>query len=472
MKRRVHLDSSIVILFFIVVVIAFTTAFIYREVRGDTITRLVEADEDFNVLVTVSQGEGAEKQLLSSHVLMYAPLTGRAALFHVPGKTGAILPSLGRTDRIEEIYRQEGVDAYRSTVEDLLGAEVPHYLSLSVDGLEALVDTLGGVQLFLPTSVDQYVSPDSVHGTPDSVGTGGAAEAAPARVMLPGGTNRLDGAQAKAYFTLDDSEEFREDAAGRRNEFVRELISEMTRRAVLLSHDEVSALLYRHVETDLDERSYQSLLEELGNLYEESVVVSEVQGAKREVTVAGEERTLLFPHFEGRWLQETVSQVRDSLRSPEAAGEPGRTIEVQVLNGTTEAGLARRTTDLYAGLGTFEMREPANAPHSEFRETIVVDHGGEGGAARRVADVIRAQRIETVDPGQQQGADFEVSEETSQETIPSGDDPDREGPRREGADEPAADEDAIRTVVEAEESQGVDVTVILGEDFDGRYVAQ
>ena len=92
-------------------------------------------------------------------------------------------------------------------------------------------------------------------------------------------------------------------------------------------------------------------------------------------------------------------------------------VSMEVLNGTTSAGLARRTSQLYEDFG-FDVRRFGNADSNQIDHTLVIDRRGTGELAERVAQVIEAERVIT-------------------EVAPDSD---------------------------------VDVTLILGRDFDGTVV--
>jgi hypothetical protein len=114
-----------------------------------------------------------------------------------------------------------------------------------------------------------------------------------------------------------------------------------------------------------------------------------------------------------------VQQVQQSIASAEATETPNRAISLRILNGTTVNGLAARTRSLYEGYG-FDVVSIGNAERQDHTETVVVGHSGDSRVVEQVAEIIRADR--TV------------------QRSPAGD------------------------------ANDADVTIILGEDFDGTYV--
>ena len=136
-------------------------------------------------------------------------------------------------------------------------------------------------------------------------------------------------------------------------------------------------------------------------------------------------RTLIFPHYDGALLREAVTQVVAALVSGQA--DSVASANVEILNGSGVTGLARGAAPLLQSFG-FRVARVANADHHGYAATEVIDRRGRLEVAQRVADVMDC------------------------------------GPARS---EPYAAAPATSDVAADSESE-VDVTVILGGDFNGR----
>jgi hypothetical protein len=169
--------------------------------------------------------------------------------------------------------------------------------------------------------------------------------------------------------------------------------------------------------TTLPPRALAALVSELGRFDSERMVLQRVLGNTR--TVDG--RDLLFPHQEGELLKETVKQTLAAIASTEYVPADSLTITVEVLNGTKTPGLATRAREVFQSYD-LEVMAPNNADNDQYQNTVVLDRRGKLENAKKVADIIRCGRIYS-------------------------------------KPDPQMD-------------QAVDVTVILGKDFDGRYVKQ
>ena len=89
-------------------------------------------------------------------------------------------------------------------------------------------------------------------------------------------------------------------------------------------------------------------------------------------------------------------------------------------------GLAKRTSSLYQD-ASYNVLSTTNADRNDYAETVIIDHIGNESAARNVGDLIHCTNIRQ-----------------------------------------ATDEDSSGSTSESQ----VDFTIILGKDFNGRYVIQ
>jgi polyisoprenyl-teichoic acid--peptidoglycan teichoic acid transferase len=245
-------------------------------------------------------------------------------------------------------------------------------------------------------------------------GPGGTAAPSARRVLLPSGSVTLDGDKAIDFLTYEDSLETEVDRTGRQQKFVQALLAALGRNRSLLAQRGPFRLARSLVHASIPPRALASLLQELSRYDAERGILSRVLGTTR--TVDG--RDLLFPHQDGELLQAAVRQAVAANASSEFIAPEDLTVTVQVLNGTAAAGLANRAREVFRGYD-LDVLPPANADSDTYDFTVVYDRKGRMEDARRVADLIRCTRLST-------------------RLDPQGD-------------------------------QGVDVTVILGKDFDGRY---
>lgn len=170
-----------------------------------------------------------------SDTLVLASLDPAHQLIHVlsiPRDTRVTLPGRGE-DKINAALAYGGPELARQTVAAFLGVPVDHFLRLKLDGMRAIVDALGGVEVDLDRPM-RYRD-----------------QAAGLNISLPKGHLLLDGAKAQQYLR------FRHDANGdigrvqRQQIFLKALEAKLRQPATLLRLPQILDIVQKNVETDL-----------------------------------------------------------------------------------------------------------------------------------------------------------------------------------------------------------------------------
>jgi hypothetical protein len=234
------------------------------------------------------------------------------------------------------------------------------------------------------------------------------------KVLLPSGNVTLDGGKARVFLSFVDPEETELDRIGRIQKFLQALIKKMGESAALLSHEAAAPFLRSSLTTNLDGPAFQALCGEIVKLDTDRIIFQRVLGNMRTV----DNQELLFPHLEGHLFRDSVRQISANLTSADSRSLSEITVSVEIQNGTRTTGLARRTREVFQSFG-FDIVSFGNAENQDVEKTLIIDRRGNPEAVSRAADIIRCTNIITEIP----------------------------------VSPPAAD-----------------VTVLLGKDFDGRYV--
>jgi hypothetical protein len=95
----------------------------------------------------------------------------------------------------------------------------------------------------------------------------------------------------------------------------------------------------------------------------------------------------------------------------------GDEIYIEILNGSTNPGQAQSLRNYFVEYG-FNIVHFGNAPKSDYEKTVVIDRMGRPSLAKRIADIINCQEVHT----------------------------------------------------KIDKTLMVDVTIIIGNDFEGKYV--
>lgn len=91
--------------------------------------------------------DGARADAL--HVVGLNPAAGRATILNVPRDLWVEIPGYGQA-RINEAYRLGGPQLQAATVHALTGAPISYVLTTTFDGLVAMVDAFGGLDVEVP----------------------------------------------------------------------------------------------------------------------------------------------------------------------------------------------------------------------------------------------------------------------------------------------------------------------------------
>ena len=232
-------------------------------------------------------------------------------------------------------------------------------------------------------------------------------------VLIPSGSVLLDGRKTRTYISYIDSEETDIEYRGRHQKFVQSLIKRMGERATYIQHEDVFEMLKASIHTNLSKRALLSFVKELPKLNADHIVPKPVHGDEKEV----DNQTLLFPYFEGELIREGVRQMLGSIANAELIGEDELITVLEILNGTDRSGLASRTKQLFVNYG-YDVLRYDNAEKDDYEHTVVISRTGHISDAHKIAVLIKCDNV---------------------------------------LEEPLTSD------------QNIDVTIILGNDFDGRY---
>jgi anionic cell wall polymer biosynthesis LytR-Cps2A-Psr (LCP) family protein len=347
---------------------------------------------------------------IGAYALFCYPSTRRAALFDIPQDIGLIIKSLNRVDRIDRIYDPARPEIYRREIEGLLGISIPQMVVLTMDGLAALVDLVEGIELNIPEKiVDRTVQPP---------------------VLIPAGRITLDGDKATAFFRFESPDDDNAQVRVRRESFFLALIKKIGEKQAMLSNIQVKRHFNAAFRGMVDPITLDRFFTTLAAIDAERVTSQGIGGNYRDVS--GEQ--FLIPHYDGSLIKDIVSETVSGLLRPADSLSGGRLFSVEVLNGTTTAGLAGRTAELLKSFG-YDVIRVGNVEGSQHNQTLVIDRTGVGEYGEAFASIIRCKNIQLEAP------DAELEE---------------------GGVGMRAEDVGYRA----------DFTLVLGWDFNGRYTSQ
>jgi anionic cell wall polymer biosynthesis LytR-Cps2A-Psr (LCP) family protein len=395
--RAFRLDRSIVFLAVILLVLVAAAGIMAFGMRTDPVKDSLSGDKLLKVLVVLED----KGKPVSTNILAYYPESKRAAMFDIPGDTGLIIKSLGRVDRIDAVYAEKGMAAYKAEIEELTGISVPFYLKISLDQFSRLADLLSGFNVFIPTPID--VKTDS------------------GRVLLPSGAVSLDGDKVRTYVSYDDPNDQEGESTSRKQKAVLSFFSALADNSATAFSGSVFATIKSCLKSNIPDSSLKELLIEMSKIDSERLVPQRVTGSYREV----DGKKLLFPFYDGQLLKEIIKQTLGGLASEDSAIQE-RVYALEILNGTKSQGMARVTSELYQSFG-YDVIRTGNAENAECEKTVIIDRIGNAAVALTIGQVIQCSNVQ------------------STSVVPT-------------------DDGNFGT------EATVDFTIIIGKDFNGRYV--
>lgn len=397
-KQSSSADASFILLVIIVLIVIAGIVFAVIILRSDPLEEVFAEDSVINTLMIIEK----DKKPLSSFVLMYYPSTKRAAVFDVPGEIGLIIQRINRVDRIDAVYVPERTGAFESEISRLLGTEIDFSIIFTIDNLAKLVDLMEGVEIFIPSPVQEY-------------GDGGP-------ILFPSGMVTLDGEKARQYISYFLEEDDRDSAAFRRQRFFKGFLKTLGEQSEHIRHPQIAKLFNTFIDGNMNVRFRTQLFSELAFIDTDRMNVQSVGGNLKEVS--GQE--LIIPFYDGSYIKDVVRQALVTLTRLGDNSMANRVFTVEILNGTPTNGLAGRTSELIQGFG-YDVITVGNAENNNYTATMIIDRSGINELGDTFADIIQCRNI-TREP-------YNLEELDSQSM-----------------------------------EYKADFTLILGRDFNGRYV--
>ena len=388
-------QKGIIFLIFIFLVVVFVSLYSWFVLKPKT---LEYGDQVIRTLFLVSD---SEKNCIFSNVLIYYPETQKAAVVNIPSNTGAIYQSLNRTDRIDSVFREKGIEVFKSEVEKILNCIIPFYINIELEDFKLLTDYLGGLRVFIPSPVDVTCDDGK-------------------RYLLPSGAVNLDGDKIESYLKYVFPEETFTEVQDRYQNVATAFFSALhDKKASVFKSEKVFKKYYDLMSINLSLSDSYRMMSLFSEMDTELIKRQTVTGKLREI----DGKELLMPTRNGSDIREAVQQVTQLLVSNSGA-MVSRIYVLEIQNGTTIQGLAHNTAILYKG-ASYDVLGTVNADRNDYDKTVIIDHIGNKEMAEMVGKYIHCSNI----------IEFSVY------------------------------------LFDFEDfSSNVDFTIILGKDFDGRYV--
>ena len=219
------------------------------------------------------------------------------------------------------------------------------------------------------------------------------------RWLLPSGAINLDGDKVRTYLMYSEEDESEADLDDRRQNVAIAFFNAIARNQDVFRNAQSFSELSKRFETNLSRANLQELFDEILRIDPERLAPQAVTGIYR--TVDGKQ--LIFPLQEGLYIKEVV---RHAIRQLKDKGQGERTnYTIRIQNGTREQGLAAKTKSLLSS--NYDILEYGNADSNEYEETVIIDHTGNEESAKLLGEFIKCTNIR-VDVDANTSADFTI----------------------------------------------------------------
>jgi LCP family protein required for cell wall assembly len=324
-------------------------------------------------------------------VLTIDPVTMNGGVLSIPRDLWVPIADYDEQARINQAHFLGEIYGYpgggpalaAKTVQYNLGVPIHYYARVNFTAFEELVDAIGGVTICVEEEINDPTYPDEAYGYDP--------------LYIPAGCNQFDGEMALKYARTRHSAGGDFDRAKRQQQVLRAVFDKVTQAEMLpelaSNSSEMWETLQGSILTDL----------KLDEVIALAQLASEIDPDNIRYGVIDENYTLFWTTPDG---QQVLVPVRDRIRElrdriftnepvrPEVADDPTERLQaeaatVQVLNGTTTAGLAGSTQAYLAGQGLpVTQNDIGNADHQSYTHSKIVVHTDKAFTAEYLAQVL------------------------------------------------------------------------------------
>ncbi|WNY63210.1 LCP family protein [Borreliella carolinensis] len=239
-------------------------------------------------------------------------------------------------------------------------------------------------------------------------------------ILIPSGTSNFDGDKAYDYLRyFNDVNQF-EERVEFFKEFFKRLLFQISNFGI---ENDNFFKIYSMLDTNLSEVVFKYIVKNY-KINNDKIISINIKG-QEEVFKDNDNNLIkvVFPYYGGAILKESVDKLNKELVN-EGAEE---IVKIVVLNGTKVVGLAKKTSNIFNSL-KFKVLKFGNADKNSYKNTLIINNSDNLEMAVRVGEAIKTSNIKPISEVQ-----TKMLELDSLDINP-------------------------------------DVIVILGDDFDGRYV--
>jgi hypothetical protein len=178
-------------------------------------------------------------------------------------------------------------------------------------------------------------------------------------------------------------------ALGNHRIFVESIIERSDDIKILLANRRVFGRLLKDIETNLSRKDLFVLTSEMEKINTSRLLFYRMFGKN---TVIKDE-AFITPVENGQWLRERIAKLQKFLVD-EGPAPIDDEINIEILNGSGNPGQAQSLRNYFLEYG-FNVVHYGNALRNDYENTMVIDRIGKPSLAKRIADIINCKEVYT-----------------------------------------------------------------------------
>ncbi len=383
----------------LLLLIAGGTAYYAYWVNFKNLEKPEVAEAEPPVTVLILGVDKREKDLGRADTIMVASIDPKyktIRLISLPRDTRVAIPGFEGHSRINAAYGYGGADLVERAVENLLKLEIDYYVATDFQGFAKIIDSVGGVEIDVEKAMDYDDHAQGLH------------------IHLKPGRQRLSGEEALHYVRfrgdglgdvslVDPVNNVYEGRVERQQKFVKAVAEQILDPANIWRAPALIRRLADALETNMP----------MTTILRYAAIVQYIPSTNIYTSVLpGNSQTINGASY---WVPDEVQVTRlvQSMQRPtpppvvQDEDQASRPIRVRVLNGSGVQGVARSAKNFLTPQG-FDVVEIGNAQHFNYQQTEIILHIPSDVAVSRIRQILRVYGTVTQDLDADSGVDVTV----------------------------------------------------------------
>lgn len=343
--------------------------FLYDFFYGNEVTfssvkrKLPIAESKVNILIIGYDSEVNGKPRSDTIMLASFDLTDNAVgIVSIPRDTRVQLPGRSYHTKINSAFSDGGAELSAEVVGQFLGVPIDYYVTTNFDGFEAMIDSLGGIEIDVEEDMHYDDHAGNLH------------------IHLSKGRQILDGEKAIQYVRYRDKISADLGRIDRQQKLIKEALDQFLTPEFVLKMPKLIANFKESIHTNMSFRDMMNLAKLVKNVQAENIKTAKLPGIGEYVN-----NVSYFLHDEAK----TQQLVHELIASKEFVANSK--VRVAVFNGNGQSLVATRgASDLQ--LYGFTIGRTANADHFNYKQSLVLYRSEEPSKeAKEIARIIRGE---------------------------------------------------------------------------------